>query len=265
MNAYVEMKIEKDENGKQTIIESADYHYIKTKLEFSGFDNPSYGTWVFDEVDGTTKVTWSMDTDMGWNLIGRAFGLFFESMVGSDFEAGLSNLKQVAEQIAEKATIEIEREKIATPVWMISMKQTVSSSGIDTIHQYIYSIIGKYMNDNKIEATGSPLSVYYSMTSDSIALEAGIPIKDSIKIKDKNIRLGKINPCNVISAMHFGKYDNLPATHALINSWIVENESAVVGAPWEVYITDPSQEKDEPAGARHLQKGGPRSDGEVFG
>ena len=33
----------------------------------------------------------------GWDLLGRIFGLMMDAMVGPDYEAGLENLKQLAE------------------------------------------------------------------------------------------------------------------------------------------------------------------------
>jgi uncharacterized protein YndB with AHSA1/START domain len=44
-----------------------------------------------------TKVTWSMTGDAGMNPLFRWFGLFMDKLVGPDFEAGLVNLKKIAE------------------------------------------------------------------------------------------------------------------------------------------------------------------------
>ncbi|WP_421981593.1 SRPBCC family protein [Roseibium sp.] len=41
--------------------------------------------------DGT-KVTWTMDMDLGFNPVARVFGLFLDGMVGKSFEQGLDNL-----------------------------------------------------------------------------------------------------------------------------------------------------------------------------
>jgi hypothetical protein len=49
--------------------------------------------------DGTgTKVTWTMNGDMGSNPLFRWMALFMGRMVGPDFEAGLANLKALAEK-----------------------------------------------------------------------------------------------------------------------------------------------------------------------
>ncbi|MFL4468685.1 SRPBCC family protein [Tateyamaria armeniaca] len=38
------------------------------------------------------RVTWSMDSDMGFNPVGRVMGLFLDGMIGKTFETGLGNL-----------------------------------------------------------------------------------------------------------------------------------------------------------------------------
>jgi hypothetical protein len=49
--------------------------------------------------DGTgTKVTWTMNGDMGSNPLLRWMSLFGDRMVGADFEAGLANLRVQAER-----------------------------------------------------------------------------------------------------------------------------------------------------------------------
>jgi uncharacterized protein YndB with AHSA1/START domain len=57
----------------------------------------SPGEMKFEPAGSGTKVTWSMSGDSGMNPLGRWFGLFMDRLVGPDFEAGLMNLKKLAE------------------------------------------------------------------------------------------------------------------------------------------------------------------------
>ncbi len=45
-----------------------------------------------------TRVTWTNEGDMGGNPVNRYFGLMMDRLVGPDFEAGLANLKGLAEK-----------------------------------------------------------------------------------------------------------------------------------------------------------------------
>jgi hypothetical protein len=52
---------------------------------------------VLEPAEAGTKVTWGLDTDLGFNPIGRYFGMMMDGMVGPDYEKGLARLKAVAE------------------------------------------------------------------------------------------------------------------------------------------------------------------------
>ena len=81
--------------GKQTITESKPDQLVKTHLAFGDGDAEAAFTL---SADGTgTKVTWSLDADMGMNPIGRWFGLFFDGMIGKDYDQGLAKLKALLE------------------------------------------------------------------------------------------------------------------------------------------------------------------------
>jgi uncharacterized protein YndB with AHSA1/START domain len=65
---------------------------------------PDFGTTSSGELRlepgtaGATQVTWVMNGDMGANPLLRWLALMGDRMVGPDFEAGLANLKQLAEK-----------------------------------------------------------------------------------------------------------------------------------------------------------------------
>jgi effector-binding domain-containing protein len=45
----------------------------------------------------------------------------------------------------------------------------------------------------------------------------------------------------VATTIHKGSYDTLNLAHEAVQTWILENHEEAGGAPWEVYITDPSE------------------------
>jgi uncharacterized protein YndB with AHSA1/START domain len=66
------------------------------KLTMEGM-NPSTGDVILTPAGNGTKVTWTMAGDAGMNPLTRWFGYFMDRLVGPDFEAGLANLKKLAE------------------------------------------------------------------------------------------------------------------------------------------------------------------------
>ncbi|MDX5347212.1 MAG: SRPBCC family protein [Hymenobacteraceae bacterium] len=83
-------------NGALTIKESVPFQKIITEMDFmeNGVASSAY---IFEETPEGTKVTWTMDSDMGYNLVSRYFGLMLDSFLGPDFEQGLQSLKNLTE------------------------------------------------------------------------------------------------------------------------------------------------------------------------
>lgn len=71
---------------------------VAFELYFPDFDSTSAGELTFAPEGSATRVAWTMHGDMGGNPIARWFSLFMDGMVGKDFEAGLANLKALAEK-----------------------------------------------------------------------------------------------------------------------------------------------------------------------
>lgn len=83
-------------SGTNEIIESTPPDFIRTRLAFG--DQPAEASFKFEPADGGTRVTWGFDCNLGANPIAHYFGLMFDKWIGSDYEKGLANLKQVMEQ-----------------------------------------------------------------------------------------------------------------------------------------------------------------------
>jgi uncharacterized protein YndB with AHSA1/START domain len=85
-------------DGKMTLTAVTPDQRVAYDLYFPEMDSTSTGDLRF-ELDGRgTRVTWSMDGDMGANPLHRWMGLMMDRLVGPDFEAGLANLKTLAEK-----------------------------------------------------------------------------------------------------------------------------------------------------------------------
>jgi hypothetical protein len=89
--------------GRITITESRPDELVRLKFEFF---KPWYCTnttdFIFRSTGSGTEVTWAMS--MKNNFIGKASGLVMnmDKMMGDSFEAGLVNLKNLAEAAAKK-------------------------------------------------------------------------------------------------------------------------------------------------------------------
>src|SRR5882672_10981835 len=85
-------------NGAMTFTSTEPARKVAFDLYFPDFGTTSKGQIDFVPDGNTTKVTWTMNGDMGSNPLFRWMALGADSMVGKDFEGGLANLKAVAEK-----------------------------------------------------------------------------------------------------------------------------------------------------------------------
>ncbi len=83
--------------GSQQIIEAVDNRLVRVKLDF-GDQGIALASYLLEPANpGSTRITWTMDADFGYDLVARYVGLMFDSWVGADYERGLRNLKALVE------------------------------------------------------------------------------------------------------------------------------------------------------------------------
>jgi len=88
--------------GRATIVESRPNELVKIQLDFlKPMEGNAVAEFSFKPDGDKTQVTWSFVGPC--TFIGKAIGLFIDmdKMVGDQFEAGLADLKKVAETTAK--------------------------------------------------------------------------------------------------------------------------------------------------------------------
>lgn len=91
-------KSKSEGDGKMTFTAAEPGRRVAFDLYFPDFGTTSQGELSLAPEGSGTKVTWTMNGDMGSNPFFRWIALNADSMVGKDFEAGLANLKAAAEK-----------------------------------------------------------------------------------------------------------------------------------------------------------------------
>ena len=266
---------ESEGKGSQEIIESTPFSTVKTKLDF--VDNGATATAEFklQTVEGGTKVTWTMDSDVGMNPVMRYMGLMFDSWIGKDYEEGLANLKQLVESQASAATASALAQpgsaappeiplsaaadaskgpEVATvearPVILTRSKAKSSdpaavSAALGAANQKLLN----YGMSHQLNPAGAPLAITISHAADGdwvfdaalpldAAPEGALPEQDGVKI-------GETYAGRVVRLTHKGPYGTLAATYERIHAYTKENNLKEKGISWEEYVTDPSETPDE--------------------
>lgn len=228
-------------NGKMTIKESVEFESIVTEVQFEDYA-PGTGSWKFEEVDGTTNVTWSMDMTMPYPF--NFFAMFMPDP-GVDFEKGLANLKAVAEStpvIPDARTEEIGQVTLDADMIFMGVTETVTLEELPAAHGRIYTELGAYMGENGLPMTANPLCVYLQW-GEQIVMQPGFPVAKAGPETDR-IKAGKIAAGTYVRATHIGPYMQLDKSHAAIDAYVTENNLKVTGAPWEHYVDDPGDMSD---------------------
>jgi uncharacterized protein YndB with AHSA1/START domain len=71
---------------------------VEYALSFPDFGMRSSGALRLEPSGDATKITWTNSGDVGPNPLKHYLAAMMDRMVGPDFEAGLSNLKKIAEK-----------------------------------------------------------------------------------------------------------------------------------------------------------------------
>jgi len=220
--------------GSLTIIGSYPFDSINTKLEFEGMTS-GHGSWKFKDTLDSIRVTWAMDMDMGMNPIHKFFGLMMDGMVGPDFEHGLVNLKELCENMPK---IEI---KYSSAQPMYSIKDSSDLQGISSKLGTLFGEIVAHIEKSGATVTGQPFSIWHKWDPEGLSvLEAGIPVAETGEGSGR-VTAGKIPAGSIATASHFGKYEESERIYNAIKDYVRDDISyTVAGAPWEVYVTDPT-------------------------
>ncbi len=85
-------------DGRMTIEATQPPRRILMHLRF-GKDREAQISFLIDPLEpGRSRVRWQFETAFGHDIFGRYVGLMLDGMLGPDYEAGLRDLKRLAEE-----------------------------------------------------------------------------------------------------------------------------------------------------------------------
>jgi effector-binding domain-containing protein len=212
--------------------------------ELLGYEVNDDLVWNFIDTEQGVEITGSLILDFGFNPLKKFTALFNEDEINNELESHLDSLKNYIENLPKIHRVKVEKKFLEQTQWYLSIRDTVNQKGMNNIHGKLYAQINQFMDRNNIVSGASPIVIYHLWTDSIVDIETGIPLIDSIAVNDTLIKLKKISPCNVVTAIHYGPYERLPETYFGINEWMRKNKVFVTGPPWESYITDPAEENN---------------------
>lgn len=229
-------------NGSMSATELKPGEFIGYDLQFDHGKFQSKGSIQIEAKGDSCKVTWKDAGDLGFNPISRYFGLMMDKMMGPDFEKGLTNLKTIAEARSDWPEI---IEKTMPAITALVIKDSAGPKTFGDVMGKAYMEIMNYANSNKLQITGAPFAEYLKWDSVTYfaVMDLGIPVA-SAKTGKGRIGVEQIPEQKVVMARYFGPYDKTEKVYRILDQYVKENGLTEAGGPWEVYVTDPVQEKD---------------------
>jgi len=134
----------------------------------------------------------------------------------------------------------IEEEKLA----IINYKGPV---------EYMEVLISKlttWVEFNKVEATGPPFAIYYtipgSVDNDQMVYDMGIPIANDSEVEDDGeINIVELLEHRVLSIIHNGSYSTLKKSYKKMVDYSIKNNYDIIGSPKEIYFNSPHEVPEE--------------------
>jgi effector-binding domain-containing protein len=191
--------------------------------------------------DGTaTRVTWTVDVDMGVNPIGHYIGLTMDGMLGKDFALGLGKLKTLVESMPNTDIAGFSAEPVqltAAPILVVS--ENAPLAGIAKAYGDGYAQIAKFMAKNKLHQAGAPLGIDGDMTAGSYKFDAGIPVDRGDVVGADGVRAIQSYAGKALKTTHVGAYDSLSKTHDQLLAYLAAHGYASKGPLFSWYVDDP--------------------------
>jgi effector-binding domain-containing protein len=233
-------------HGSQRIVESIPYDKVVTALEL-GSRGDARSTVELASLEYGTEVTWSFDASYGLNLLGRFAGLTDERNVGRDFEAGLVNLKSMAERLprADFSTAEIETLVVdAQDIAFLSATSIPLAAAISEEMGDAYFKVLNFMDQYGLVAAGPAISISRGYRGNDLTFDAAIPVSGiggDTPHSALGVKLGTTYAGPVIRAKHVGSYVKHGQTHDKIAAYLAALGLERNGDTWESYVSDPTR------------------------
>lgn len=230
-------------NGTQTIVESRKPEHVGIAI------SPGDSRTWFDLAPGTgtTVVTWGFEADYGLNIIGRYFASLLGSVIARDYEAGLANLKSLAESLPRVDFSDLEVEHLVVEAADIAYLETTAQPEPGAISEamgHAYFDILNFIDRHGLQEAGAPLSITRSWSGAALLFDAAIPVRgidENTPRNAKGVRLGQTYGGPAIRVKHLGSYRALATTHRKISSYLAALGIERNGPAWESYVSDPGK------------------------
>lgn len=229
-------------NAKNAVDASIDY-----ELQFGEMPSAT-GFWKFEGGDDGTTVTYGINSE--FTFFTRSFKvIFIDGALASAFEQSLDSLKGFVETMpAEEPAPSIEIAMVdVSPMAYYSVTDEIAMDDLTSeFFAERYGELGAFLGQDMAEnMTGAPFAIYQKWDEENrmAIVEVAVPCASEKEGGDR-VKKNMTHDGKALKSVHMGAYDEAGKVHYGIMEYVKANNIEIIGAPWEVYVTDPSEEPD---------------------
>lgn len=100
-----------------------------------------------------------------------------------------------------------------------------------------------YLEERGVHRAGPLFARCHEYRGYRVELEAGLPVAEAVTGEGRVLPGGRAGGKAAVT-WHVGPHDTLSAAYEALEAWIGDQNRKPVGAPWEVYWTDPGETPD---------------------
>lgn len=236
--------IKADPDGTLSIVASRPYEHVAIRIN-PGERGEVMSWFDLNSADGGTDVRWAAEIDYEFNLVGRYCSLLVKGSRRRDGEAGLLNLKELAESLPDADFSDLDIEALVVDAIEIAYLSTTSKPDPASIAATLgdaYFDILSFIDRHDLTAAGAPLAITHPFSGAKLRLDAAIPVRDVRAATPRSgptVKLGHTYAGPVIRVKHIGSYRTLSATHLKIAAYLAALGIERDGPAWESYVSDP--------------------------
>lgn len=142
--------------------------------------------------------------------------------------------------------------KELAPQPVLVARRRVSQPEIGATIGEVVPLLFQFAKNEGVVLTGKPLTRYIDVGPDLMTIEPGMRIVlpegefagEATNDDSGSVRQDTLPGGLVASTIHAGSYDTLGDAYAALEAWIESEGLAPAGAPWESYVTDPTEHPD---------------------
>lgn len=127
----------------------------------------------------------------------------------------------------------------------VVMRTIVPVEAIPAFLGKAFGAVAEHIGAHDADFAGPPFARYLPVSDDfrAFEIEAGFPVTPAIA-GEGEIEASTLPGGEVATVTHTGPYDAMRPTYQAITDWLGAHQATPLGAPWEVYLSDPDDEPD---------------------